>query len=84
MEICKFPYPTEVTGGSYKLIFHLYDFEANVSVPSRGNWGFLQKRLEEFRRLGILFPSPLEVTGVSYGVDDEIEHNNLSFRPLPR
>ena len=37
-----------------------------VSVPSRGDWGVLQEVtiMETFTING--FPSPLEVTGVSY------------------
>ena len=37
-----------------------------VSVPSRGNWGFLRECGNYVEIRGSAFPSPLEVTGVSY------------------
>ena len=40
----KFPYPFEVTGGSNSLWWRTEEWNWNVSVPSRGDWGVLLRR----------------------------------------
>ena len=61
-----FPYPPEVDVVSYETRRQLLrQGRCNVSVPSRGDWGFLRNKMAVFISV-LLFPSPLEVTGVSY------------------
>ena len=61
-----FPSPLEVTGVSNAERRNLNE-KLKVSVPSRGEWGFLQDlNLGEYGMIWTEFPSPLEVTGVSY------------------
>ena len=54
-----------------------------VSVPFRGNWGFLLKKLHEEYLSNHQFPSPFEVTGVSYSGKDTLLGQVSSRFPSP-
>ena len=62
----QFPFPPEVTGVSYKYYSNDDITIDHVSVPSRGDWGFLLNKELTYHTEIPEFPYPLEVTGVSY------------------
>ena len=64
-ESMAFPSPLEVTEVSYVLNWTERRKILWVSVPSRGDWGFLRPQTKLVLVGDEEFPSPLEVTGVS-------------------
>ena len=62
----QFPSPLEVTGVSYTIFNDIIEIVFDISVPSRGDWGFLPEVAAYHRNRERRFPSPLEETGGSY------------------
>ena len=78
-----FPYPREVNGGSDLGYSYHSRLRSRASVPFRGNWGFLLKKLHEEYLSNHQFPSPFEVTGVSYSGKDTLLGQVSSRFPSP-